>query len=164
MFKYIRNYIFVGSILFGLLYIENISPFFFLNDLQTDFTLVLISYSIEFLRLPIEMQEAIMIFDNGAKIIIHYTCNAMTAILLYSAAIISYPTAIKNKFLWFVGGYIVIVAINLLRILLVSYAVTIDPNYFNWSHDYIGRYGMGILTLYFFFIFTQYVKLNKRAM
>lgn len=163
MFKYTFFYILWGSIFFGLINIENFSPFFFLNDLQTDFTLILISYGVEFLNFPVKMQEEIIVFDNGAKIIINYTCNGITAILLYTIAIISYPTWIKNKIIWFIAGYFIIVVINLIRIIFVSYAVTIDPNYFYWSHDYIGRYGMGILTLYFFYIFTQYVKLNKNA-
>jgi exosortase/archaeosortase family protein len=163
MLKYTFLYIIWGSILFGLINIENFSPLFFLNNLQTDFTLILISYGVEFLNLPVKIQGDVMLFDNGAKIIIHYTCNAITAILLYSAAVISYPTWIKNKVIWFITGYFIIVLINLIRILFVSYAVAIDSNYFSFSHDYIGRYAMGLLTLYFFFIFTKYVKLNKNA-
>jgi exosortase/archaeosortase family protein len=102
-----------------------------------------------------------MIFDNGARINIDYTCNGLTAILLYTVAILSYPTHIKNKITWFTGGYIIIVAINLLRIFFFSYAVTINPDYFYWSHDYVGRYGMGLLTLSFFFIFTLYARVSR---
>ena len=73
MFKYTFFYILWGSILFGLINIENFSPLFFLNNLQTDFTLILISYGLEFLNLPVKIQGDVMLFHNGAKIIIHYT-------------------------------------------------------------------------------------------
>lgn len=162
MFRYTLLYILWGSILFGLFYIEGYSPLFFLNDLQTDLTILLVSYGVEFFDFPIKMQGPLMIFDNGAKIIIHYTCNGLTAILLYTTAIIAYPTWIKNKVTWFMGGYIIIVTLNLIRLLFVSYFVSINPDYFHLSHDYIGRYGMGIFTLCIFLIFTQYVGLNKK--
>lgn len=161
MFRYTLIYIILGSISFGLIQIENFSPFFFLNDLQTKFTLTLISYGIEFINLPIKMQESLMLFDNGAKITIDYTCNGLTAILLYWVAILSYPTYTKEKIIWLILGYIIIVIINLLRIYVFSYAVAINPDYFHWSHDYVGRYGMGLLTLGFFFIFTHCVRISK---
>lgn len=161
MFKYTFIYIFLGSIFFGLIQIENFSPFFFFNDLQTDFTLTLISYGVEFSNFPIKIQETLMLFDNGAKVIIDYSCNGLTAILLYTIAILSYPTYIKEKIIWLVVGYIIIVSINLLRIFVFSYAVTINPNYFHFAHDYIGRYGMGLLILSLFFIFTQYSRIIK---
>jgi len=161
MFKYTLLYILLGSIFFGLIYIENFSPFFFINELQRDFTLVLLSYGVELLNFPIKMQEQLMIFDNGKKISIDYACNGLTAILLYTVAILSYPTRIKNKITWFIGGYITIVSLNLFRILFVSYAVIINPDYFHWSHDYVGRYGLGLSTLILFFLFTQYVRVWK---
>ena len=162
MSKYTLLYILWGSILFGLLFIEGYSPLFFLNNLQTDLTIFLVSSGVDFFNLPIKMQGSVMIFDNAAKIFIHDSCNGMTAILLYTAGIIAYPTWLKNKAIWFTGGYIFIVFLNILRLLFVSYMVAINPDYFHWSHDYIGRYGMGIFTLFSFFIFTQYVKLNKK--
>ena len=162
MFKYTLIYILLGSIFFGLIQIENYSPFFFLNDLQTNLTLILISYGVEFSNLPIKIQESLMLFDNGAKVTIDYTCNGLTAILLYTVAILSYPTYIKAKITWLIYGYIIIVAINLLRIFVFSYAVTINPDYFHFAHDYIGRYGMGLLTLGLFFIFTQYARISKK--
>lgn len=162
MFKYTFNYILMMSILLGLIYIENFSPLFFINYLQTDLTIFLVSNGVDFFNLPIKMQESVMIFDNGAKIFIHNSCNGMTAVLLYLAGISAYPTRLKNKALWFTGGYIFIILLNILRLLFVSYMVAINSDYFHWSHDYIGRYGMGIFTLFIFFIFTQYVKLNKK--
>lgn len=162
MIKYTLKYILMGSMLFGLIYIENLSPLFFLNNLQTDLTIFLVSKGVDFFNLPIKMQESVMIFDNGAKIFIHYTCNGMTAVLLYTAGIIAYPTWFRNKAFWFITGYIFINILNLIRLLFVSYFVAINPDYFHWAHDYIGRYGMGIFTLFIFFIFTQYARLNKK--
>jgi exosortase/archaeosortase family protein len=162
VFRYTLLYIILGPVLFGLIYFEDFSPLFFLNDLQTDLTTLLVTYGVAFFDLPITMQGPLMFFDNGAKLIIHYTCNAMTPILLYTAAIVSYPTWIKNKIIWLIGGYVALVALNLVRMLLVSYAVTIDPDYFHWAHNYIGRYGMGVLTLTIFYIFTQHVSVLSR--
>lgn len=163
MFRYTLLYFLWVPILFGLVYIEDFSPLFFLNNLQTDLTTVLTTYGVEFFNLPIKMQGPLMLFDNGARLTIHYTCNVITPILLYTAAIISYPTWIKNKIIWLIGGYITLVALNLVRMLLVSYAVTLDPDYFHWTHNYIGRYGMGVLTLTIFFIFTQHVSAISRT-
>jgi len=162
MFKYTLLYIIWGPVLFGLIYIEHISPLFFLNDLQTDLTTILTAYGIEFFNLPIHMQERLVYFENGTVLMIHYTCNAMTPILLYSAAVISYPTQIQSKIIWLIGGYFTLVILNLVRLILVSYAVTLNPDNFELTHDYLGRYGMGILTLSIFFIFTHFVTVISR--
>ena len=155
MLRYTLLYILWGPVLFGLIYFEGFSPFFFLNNLQTDLTIFLTFSGLDLFSFPVDTHGDLVLFPSGLILKIHYTCNAMAPILLYTAAIVSYPTDIKNKVSWIIAGYFILVGLNLIRMLLVAYAVIVDPDSFHWAHNYVGRYGMGVLTLFIFFVFTQ---------
>jgi len=163
MLRYTLLYILLGPILFGLIYFDGFSPLFFLNNLQTKLTIFLTFSGLDLFNLPVATHGDLVLFPSGLILKIHYTCNAMAPILLYTAAIVSYPTDIKSKVYWLIAGYFILVGLNLIRMLLVAYAVIIDPDSFHWAHNYVGRYGMGVLTLCIFYFFTQKVPVLKNT-
>lgn len=162
MLRYTLFFALIAPLLFLLTYIEGLSPFFFLNDLQTELTVILTGYGVALTGLPVEMAGPLMLFDNGVRLLIHYTCNALAPILLFFAAVLAYPTFWQTKLRWLLAGYVILVLLNLIRMLLVSYAVSVRPESFELAHDYVGRYGVAALTVALFYLFTERSELNRK--
>ena len=143
-----------------LSYLSQYSPLFFISDLQTDLTTILTAIGIDFLRLPVQMDGIEMVLADGLHLRILHECNAMAPLLLFAAAVWSYPTDLRTKVLWTVVGYLLLVLLNIARIMFVLYVVDIDRDNLEWSHHYVGRYGMGVLTLALFWVFTEVVEVK----
>ena len=75
------------------------------------------------------------------KIYISQACNGMIPILFLFAAILAYPSGLWHKVCWLVIGYLVYAAVNVARLLWVTYATTHAGGYeaFWWAHDIIKR-------------------------
>jgi len=152
---YALRYAFWALLLFALFYFKAYSPLFFISDLQTDLTTILTARGVDFLQLPVQMDGIEIVLADGLHLRILHECNAMAPLLLFAAAVWSYPTALRTKALWTFVGYLTLVFLNIARIMFVLYVVDIDRKNLEWSHHYVGRYGMGVLTLALFWVFTE---------
>lgn len=152
---YVLRYAFWAPLLFALLYFEGFSPLFFIANLQTVLTAKLTEVGIVLCALPITLDGIVIAFKSGFTLQILHECNGFAPILLFWAAVWSYPTDIKLKVFWTLLGYTVLIMVNIMRIMLILYVVDIDKDNLTWSHNYVGRYGMGVMTLMLFWIFTQ---------
>ena len=158
---YVLRYAFWAPLLFALIYFEGFSPLFFIANLQTALTANLTEMVIHLLTLPISVDGIVITFKSGFYLRILHECNGLAPILLFWAAVWSYPTAIRVKVFWTLAGYFVLVVLNILRIMLVLYVVDIDRENLVWSHHYVGRYGMGVMTLTLFWIFTSVAEVKE---
>ncbi len=158
---YVIRYAFWAPLLFGLIYFQNFSPLFFISTLQTDLTTLLTAAGIDLLQLPIQMQGIEMVLRDGLHLRILHECNAMAPLLLFAAAVWSYPTHFQTKAFWTLLGYLLLMLLNIGRIMFVLYVVDIDRENLTWSHHYLGRYGMGVMTLVLFWVFTNVVEVKN---
>ncbi len=98
-----------------------------------------------------------MTFEHGLQLMILNECNGLTPFVLYLAAILAYPTRYVTKIKWFIGGMIVLLTLNMLRIVLITMYVVSYPDGFECAHNIVGRYSIGAVTLYLFYFFTTHV-------
>jgi len=157
MFWFIIRFIIWSLLLFGLLYFKTFSPLYFLNTLQTDATIFITQEWIRYFVIPVTLQGNTVIFEHGLELMILNECNGLTPFILYLAAMLAYPTRYIIKIRWFIGGMIVLLTLNMLRIILITLYVIIDPLSFKCAHNIIGRYSIGAITLYLFYFFTTHV-------
>ena len=73
------------------------------------------------------------------RIFITQACNGLIPFYLYLAAILAFPASWKRRVLWGILGYLVISAVNLLRLLFVTAMVARSPDNFPWAHDLLGN-------------------------
>lgn len=99
--------------------------------------------------------------SNGMNLNIVHECNGLTPFLLYFAAVLSYPTVWKEKFIWSLLVYIVLLIVNVIRMLLITLVVLDQPDLFHFAHHWVGRYAVGLLTLGLFFLFTYFVPVQQ---
>lgn len=151
------------ALLFFLLFFEGLSPFFVFNEWQTQLTISITRLWVEWLHLPILIQADTLILANKMHLQILHECNGLTPYLLYLAAILAYPTDSKSKIVWLLIGYVAVMLINTVRMLGITLVVIDHPDLFDFVHDWIGRYGVGFLTILMFYLFTNRVKVHKKS-
>ncbi|MDX1348442.1 MAG: exosortase/archaeosortase family protein [Thiomicrorhabdus chilensis] len=157
------RYLLWVALLFFLLFFEGVSPLFVFNEWQTQLTIFITRLWVEGLHLPVLIQADTLILANKMHLQILHECNGLTPYLLYLAAILAYPTDLKSKTLWLLIGYVAIVLINTVRMLGITLVVIDSPERFHLVHDWIGRYGVGILTVLIFYLFTNLVSVHKQS-
>jgi exosortase/archaeosortase family protein len=158
LLRYLFCYGVWAGALFALIFFEGFSPFHFINELQTLLTIRLTNLWIDAFNIPVHMFDEKMIFEHGLELLIANSCNGMTPILLFVAGALSYPTDYQSKIVWILSGYVALTSINMLRIYLITLWVIENPQSFDFTHDFVGRYVVGTITLLLFYLFTQRVK------
>ena len=161
MSGYAVRYVVLAPLLFALFYFEGFSPLLFINALQTELTVLLTKAGITLFAMPIRMEGNTLAFGHGIRLYIVNACNGFASVLFFWSAVLAFPTRLKEKVLWLLVGYVVLSALNVVRILAVAYGMTLDPQSFAWSHDIVGRYGTGVFILLLFWLFTRGVEIKR---
>jgi len=160
MKRFVALYFLFLAVLFTFFYLP-ISPVaHFLNQVQTDLTLVLLDY---FLK-PGQLQGIDIMINAQYKIIINQACNGLIPFFFLSASILAYPADAVYKVLWIFGGYLIFTMVNVMRILLVVYCVEQEGGRenFYWSHDIMGNMLLLLVGLGLFIAFIRNSSITNR--
>ncbi|MDX1796909.1 MAG: hypothetical protein R3219_09300 [Hydrogenovibrio sp.] len=163
MFAFSVRYGLWLSLFFGLVFFEPFSPLYLLNQAQTTLTIEVSRLWVGWLQLPVQIQDNTLVLASGMNLKILDACNGLTPFLLYLAGVLAYPTTWGHKAIWAGIGYLAIWVINTLRLIMVTLAVLENPESFHLVHDWIGRYGTGLLTLGLFFLYLQFVPFRAKT-
>jgi len=140
-------------ILFGLFYVEFSPLSWLINQIQSEVTLLLTSWT-----LPIGMMSGHEILINSHySLIIEKACNGMVPYLFFIASIFAFPATNLHKIKWIVYGYIAITIVNTFRIWLVTQFVLEGRENFFLAHDLIGNVLIisSALVLFILFVHTR---------
>ena len=146
-----------SGLLFSLIYFEHLSPFYFIHTFQTEATIHITDLWINYFHIPVHLVGNTVIFQHGLELRILNACNGLTPFILYLAAILAYPTLYKQKIIWFLGGMVILLTLNMFRIMLITIYVVDVPDGFNCAHNIVGRYSIGTSALLLFYYFTTQV-------
>ena len=160
LWGFVFRYLIWVTLLYTLLYFKNFSPFILINTLHTDLSIYLTGMWIEIFQIPIQISGATLIYEHGLKLEILDECNGLAPFLFYLAAILAYPAKVKDKAVWIVSGYLLLMIANAMRIDWILYHVIEHPEDFEFVHEVVGRYVMAAIPLILFYFFTdRYTKL-----
>jgi exosortase/archaeosortase family protein len=162
MTGYAVRFAVLAPLFFALLYFEGFSPLIFVNEMQTELTAFLTEEGIALFAMPIRMDGNTLLFEHGMRLYIVNDCNGLAPVLFFWSAVLAFPTLLKRKVSWLLAGYAALTALNMIRIIAIAYGVTLDAESFGWSHNIVGRYGMGLFTLALFWIFTLSVEIRRQ--
>ena len=156
MRDFVKFYLFYVVVFFVLFYLPTSSLSVWINQLQREFTLYLMSFFLESKQV-----DGFDIWINPSyKIVITQACNGLIPIFLLWASILAYPSSLKKKAFWMLFGYVVFTVVNTARILFVVYATTKGGSeVFHFYHDIVGNTVLMIVGL---LLFITYVKSPKK--
>lgn len=155
------RFAFWSPLLFGLIYFENLSPFIFINNLQTDLNVFQVHQWVTNFEISVNMSGSYLIFEHGLKLQIVNECNGLAAFLLFLAAVLSFPTNIKTKVYWIFFSYFVLLVANSIRLDWITYHIIEHPEDFKFAHEVLGRYIIALIPLILFYFFSQSAPLSR---
>jgi len=112
--------------------------------------------------LPCTHQGFILMLP-GLSLEVKFGCNGLEAVLIYSIAVLSYPTRWQKKLVGIIAGFIIIQVANFLRIIFLAYAAMHLRHIFDYIHVYIAQGVMIALALGVFFLYLNYANVPQKA-
>ena len=139
----------------GLFLIDYLSPFSFVNDLQTKVNIFLTKNWITYFDIPVKMDGAFITYEHPLKLEIVNECNGLVLYLLLASAYLSYPISILLKSYWIIFSYFIMLLFNTIRLDWIIYYSINNPQDFEFMHNTLGRYIFAIVPLILFYTFAR---------
>ena len=151
MKKFLLLYWSMTALFFALFYWD-ISPIaIVINHLQTDFTTLLTSLTLED-RL---MDGRTILISKYYHLVIEKACNGIIPYLFFISSIVAFPSTIIHKVKWAIIGYVVLTAINTFRIWMITQLVLDKVGNFSLAHDMVGNALLIFTSLLLFILFVK---------
>jgi exosortase H (IPTLxxWG-CTERM-specific) len=159
---------------FAITYVILMGAFFFLigftplqkiidlNGLYTSGVVFVTSKVLGIISIPCTYQGSVIQLPS-ISLDIKFGCNGLEAVMIYSIAVIAFPSSWKNKLSGIISGFIVIQIINILRIAGLAYSGVHFKKLFEYIHIYIAQGMMVALSLGIFFVYLHYAKTTEKA-
>ncbi len=88
---------------------------------------------------------------------VEFGCNGLEAVMIYMVAILTFPATWKNRLYGFLGGFLVIQVLNLIRIVALAYAGVYHRELFDLIHIYVAQGVMIAVALGTFVLYLSYL-------
>lgn len=97
----------------------------------------------------------------GTGVWVGTPCNGLKLFALFSIFIIAYPGRIKHK-LWFIpAGIFIIYWINVIRIMLLLKMISVNPELFQFNHNYTFTISVYTVIFILWFIWSKFFGNSK---
>lgn len=162
----------IGIKRFALTYLLLMGAFFFLigfkpiqdivdlNGLYTRYVVIATSKAMGLIGVSCTHQGS-LIHLPSISLDVKFGCNGLEAVMIYSVAVIAFPSTWKKKAAGIVGGFVIIQAMNILRITALAYSGVHFRSLFEYFHIYVAQGMMIAVSLGVFFVYLNYAKTGK---
>lgn len=95
---------------------------------------------------------------QGLSLDVRFGCNGLEAVMIYTVAVIAFPSSWRERFKGILIGFLVIQVISILRILALAYTGIHLKGLFEYIHIYVAQGIMIALALGVFLIYLNLIK------
>jgi exosortase H (IPTLxxWG-CTERM-specific) len=146
-------------VLIGFKPIQNIID---LNGIYTAGVVFATSKLLGVLNIPCTYQGSIINLP-AISLDIKFGCNGLEAVMIYSVAVVAFPSTWKNKLIGVMAGFAVIQVVNILRIASLAYSGIHFRSLFEYIHIYIAQGMMIAVSLGVFFLYLHYARTDTET-
>ena len=112
----------------------------------------------------LEIQPLTSIYYNGEKALsVADACNALELLVLYAGFIICFPSGMKRKISFIIGGIIFICLINILRCAGLAWIFIYYPQYGDFSHHYVFTFIVYLCIFLLWLWFSKKTNVNVKT-
>jgi len=159
---------------FAVTYLSLMGAFFFLigfkpiqniidlNGIYTSGVVIATSKLLGVLQVPCSYQGAVINLPS-ISLDVKFGCNGLEAVMIYSVAVVAFPSTWKNKLIGIVAGFAVIQVVNILRIASLAYSGIHLKSIFEIIHIYIAQGMMIAVSLGVFFLYLHYARTDTET-
>jgi exosortase H (IPTLxxWG-CTERM-specific) len=94
---------------------------------------------------------------------VRFGCNGLEAVMIYSVAVLAFPAPWIKKVYGIIAGFLIIQAINIVRIVGLAYAGVHFQSIFHYIHIYVAQGIMIAIALGTFFLYLAFTKTDGKA-
>jgi len=153
--KFLITYIVLMGLFVLLIGLEPMKKIVDINGLYTTMIVLLSDLALK----PFGIVKGIsgsVISLKGVALDVRFGCNGLEAFLIYTVAILSFPASIKKKIIGITGGFVVLQALNIMRIAGLGLSGIYLRKYFYYIHIYVAQGIMIALALICFLLWLNY--------
>jgi len=158
--RFAVTYLILMGAFFILIGFKPIQDVVDLNGLYTKAIVIVTSEVLRVMSLPCTYQGSIINLPS-ISLDVKFGCNGLEAVMIYSVAVIAFPSAWKKKLVGIVAGFAIIQVVNIVRIAALAYSDIHFKRFFEYIHIYIAQGMMIAVSLGVFFIYLNYAKSQK---
>jgi exosortase/archaeosortase family protein len=159
---------------FALVYLVLMGAFFFIigytplqkiidvNGAYTRGVVLVTAKILGILSMPCVVHNSVLQLP-AISLDVKFGCNGLEAVMIYSVAVIAFPSTWKKRFLGILAGFAVLQIINVFRIAGLAYAGIHFRGLFEYIHIYVAQGMMIAVSLGLFFIYIRYAKPDAAA-
>ena len=146
-------------VLIGFKPVQNVID---LNGIYTTGVVIATSKILGIANIPCTYQGAVISLPSIA-LDIKFGCNGLEAVMIYSVAVIAFPSSWRKKLLGIIAGFFVIQAVNVLRIAGLAYSGIHFRRIFDYIHIYVAQGMMIAVSLGVFFFYLHYARSDSKT-
>jgi exosortase/archaeosortase family protein len=158
--RFMAIYLILTGVFFLLISLEPVRRVVDVNGLYTGFVVLVISKILFLLGIPVEYKGHVLELSSFA-LDIRFGCNGLEAVIIYSVAVLSFPTVWKKRVLGILFGFIGIQVVNLLRVVLLVLIAVYRMDVFEIAHLYVFQGIMIVVSFGIFLIFVDFANHGK---
>ena len=158
--RFLAIYLILTGIFFLLISLEPVRRVVDINGLYTEFIVLVTSKTLLLLGIPVEYKGHILELSSFA-LDIRFGCNGLEAVIIYSVAVLPFPTVWKKRALGILFGFIGIQVVNVLRIVLLALIAVYHMDIFEIAHLYVFQGIMIVVSFGIFLVFVDFANHGK---
>jgi exosortase/archaeosortase family protein len=117
---------------------------------------------VSWIDLPVEGRAHIT--QNGQKVFgVYDVCNGIDLMFIYVGIIVLLPYSLKRKIIFSIGGVVVIIIANIIRVTALYFINVYQHSAFDFSHHYLFTILMYILIFYGWLLFIKKGKTDEKS-
>ncbi|HWR57643.1 MAG TPA: exosortase H [Thermodesulfovibrionales bacterium] len=155
--RFAVTYLLLMGLFFLVLVFKPLKDRIDVNDVYTKGIVIVTSKVLRIVGIPCTY-EGSAIRMTGISLDVRFGCSGLEAVMIYSVAVIAFPSPWKKKLAGILAGFIAIQVINILRIAGLAYSGIHFRNLFEYIHIYVAQGMMIAVSLAIFFLYISYAK------
>jgi len=160
--KFILSYVLLTGLFCFLIAYRPIQNLVDLNGLYSGSVVFLTGKVLNFFGIPSICRGSIIQLPSIA-LDVKFGCSGLEAVMIYCIAVVAFPSPWKERIIGIVLGFVVIQAVNIIRIAGLAYAGIHYKQLFDYIHIYVAQGIMIAVSLGIFFIYLSYAKTAEKA-
>jgi exosortase/archaeosortase family protein len=161
--RFVITYLLLMSAFFLATTLQPIKNIFDLNGLYTQSVVIISAKLANMLGIPAQYHGSIIILPS-VSLDVQFGCNGLEAVMIYSVAVLAYPSGLVKKLLGIIAGFVILQAVNIIRIVFLIYSSMHFKKLFEFIHIYLAQGVMIALSLGIFFLYLNYTRNVKSAL
>ena len=155
--RFIVTYVVLMGLFFLLIGLEPIKQILDINGGYSNAIVIVTAKILGIFGIDPITYQGTLLHLPSISLDVEFGCNGLEAVMIYTVAVITFPATLKNKLIGFIGGFLVIQVLNLIRIAALAYTGVYHRDLFDLIHIYVAQGVMIAVALGTFVLYLSYL-------